>query len=162
MWTLRRKRLGVLGLAFKGDTDDIRESPAIAIIEALRKEGALVRVYDPAAMSKAKAVLHGSDVTYASDAYDAATGCDALLILTEWKEFANLDLERLRSVIKRPIVIDGRNLYATQQMADAGFIYHSIGRAIGVPEHMSSVAHHGEPKVRVTDSSSTHPAAVVV
>jgi UDPglucose 6-dehydrogenase len=155
LWTLRGKRLAVLGLAFKGETDDIRESPAIAIIETLRKEGALVRVYDPAAIQKAKAMLHGSDVTYASDPYDAATGCDALLILTEWKEFANLDLERLRSVIKRPIVIDGRNLYAVQQMTDAGFTYHSIGRTIGVPEHVSSVAHDSESKLELPDSSTT-------
>jgi UDPglucose 6-dehydrogenase len=162
LWTLRRKQLGVLGLAFKCDTDDIRESPAIAIIETLYKEGALVRVYDPAAVSKAKAVLNGNDITYASDPYDAAAGCDALLILTEWKEFANLDLKKLRSVIKRPIVIDGRNLYAAQQMTDAGFIYHSMGRATGVPEHLSSVPHDGESKLQLPDSSMTRPASVSV
>jgi UDPglucose 6-dehydrogenase len=136
-----------LGLAFKGDTDDIRESPALGIVEALLKEGAQVQVFDPAAMEKAKAVLDGTDVIYAQDAYDAASGCDALLILTEWREFAELDLERMRAALKHPIVIDGRNLYSAKRMADAGFMYHSIGRATGVPEHLSA-AHHGEPRLR--------------
>src|SRR6202789_3335553 len=92
LWTLRGKKLGVLGLAFKGDTDDIRESPAIAIIEALLREGAQIRVFDPAAQSRAMEVLPETGVVYAKDAYEAASGCDALLILTEWKEFAQLDL----------------------------------------------------------------------
>jgi UDPglucose 6-dehydrogenase len=147
LWTLRRKRLGILGLAFKGDTDDIRESPALGIVEALLKEGAHVQVFDPAAMEKAKAMLGGKDVTYAKDAYEAASGCDALLILTEWREFGELDLEKMRSVLKHPIVIDGRNMYSAKQMADAGLMYHSIGRAVGVPEHLSA-AHHGEPRLR--------------
>jgi UDPglucose 6-dehydrogenase len=140
LWTLRGKQLGVLGLAFKGGTDDLRESPALAIIEALLKEGAQVRAYDPAAMPRAKAVL-SDKVTYAEDAYAAAEGCDALLILTEWKEFANLDLAKIHAGLKYPIVIDGRNLYRTEQMTSAGLIYYSIGRATGVPEHMASMAH---------------------
>ena len=111
LWTLRGKQLGVLGLAFKGDTDDIRESPAIAIIEALLKEGAQIRVFDPAAKSRAVEVLPQSGMVYADDAYDAASGCDALLILTEWKEFADLNLPKIHSLLKYPIVIDGRNLY---------------------------------------------------
>jgi UDPglucose 6-dehydrogenase len=143
LWTLRRKRVGVLGLAFKGDTDDIRESPALSIVEELLKEGAQVQVFDPAAMDKAKSVLEGSDVVFAKDAYAAAAGCDALLILTEWREFAELDLEKLRNVLKHPIVVDGRNLYAPKRMADAGLMYHSIGRAIGVPEHLAEVHHVG-------------------
>jgi UDPglucose 6-dehydrogenase len=149
LWTLRGKRLAILGLAFKGDTDDIRESPAIAIVEALLKEGAQVRVYDPAAIPKAKAVLTGKDVAYASDPYDATAGCDALVILTEWQEFANLDLRRIRTLLKHPIVIDGRNLYQVGEMKDAGLIYYSIGRAVGIPEHMYSVAHQTEPGVQV-------------
>src|SRR6266581_4899618 len=93
LWTLRGKKLAVLGLAFKGATDDVRESPAIAIIEALLKEGAQVRAYDPAAMPKAKALLSANNsMSYANNAYDALVGCDAVLILTEWKEFADLDL----------------------------------------------------------------------
>ena len=141
LWTLRGKQLGVLGLAFKGDTDDIRESPAIAIIEALLKEGAQIRVFDPAAKSRAMEVLPQSGVVYASDAYDAATGCDALLILTEWKEFADLNLAKIHSLLKYPIVIDGRNLYDPERMAAAGLMYHSIGRASAIPQHMSSLAH---------------------
>jgi UDPglucose 6-dehydrogenase len=138
LWTLRGKRVGILGLAFKGDTDDVRESPALSIVEALLAEGARVQVYDPAAMEKAKTILTHSEVDYAKDAYEAAKGCDALLILTEWREFAELDLAKVRAALKHPIVIDGRNLYSAQQMADAGFIYHSVGRAVGVPEHLSA------------------------
>ena len=141
LWTLRGKKLGVLGLAFKGDTDDIRESPAIAIIEALLREGAQIRVFDPAAQSRAMEVLPETGVVYAKDAYEAASGCDALLILTEWKEFAQLDLAKVHSLLKYPIVIDGRNLYDPEQMANAGFIYHSIGRAAGIPQHMTDVVH---------------------
>jgi UDPglucose 6-dehydrogenase len=157
LWTLRGKQLGVLGLAFKGDTDDVRESPAIAIIEALLKEGAQIRVFDPAAQSRAKDVLPANGIVYATDAYDAASGCDALLILTEWKEFSELDLLKVHSLLKYPIVIDGRNLYEPGKMANAGLIYHSIGRALGVPEHMSSVAHHGgtEAASRATVAAST-------
>jgi UDPglucose 6-dehydrogenase len=142
LWTLRGKQLGVLGLAFKGDTDDIRESPAIAIIEALLKEGAQIRVFDPAARARAAELLPENGVTYATDAYDAAAGCDALLILTEWKEFASLDLARVHASLKYPIVIDGRNLYEPEQMAAAGLMYHSIGRASGIPQHMTAIAHH--------------------
>jgi UDPglucose 6-dehydrogenase len=138
LWTLRGKKVGVLGLAFKSDTDDVRESPALGIIEALLAEGARVQVYDPAAMENAKVFLSDSDVTYATDAYEAAKGCDALLILTEWREFAELDLTKIRAALKHPIVIDGRNLYSPAQLADAGFIYHSIGRAAGVPTHLSA------------------------
>jgi UDPglucose 6-dehydrogenase len=148
LWTLRGKQLGVLGLAFKGDTDDIRESPAIAIIEALLKEGAQVRVFDPAAKSRAMEVLPENGVVYAGDAYDAASGCDALLILTEWKEFADLNLAKIHSLLKYPIVIDGRNLYDPEQMAKAGLLYHSIGRAPGVPSHMSSIVHHVGTELR--------------
>lgn len=134
LWTLRGKKLAVLGLAFKGDTDDARESPAIAIIEALLKEGAQVRVFDPAAMGRARELLPQEGVNYCSGPYEAAKGADALLILTEWQEFANLDLEKLYPLLKYPIVIDGRNLYSPERMAGAGFQYHSIGRAAGVPE----------------------------
>jgi UDPglucose 6-dehydrogenase len=149
LWTLRGKRLGVLGLAFKGDTDDIRESPAIAIIQALVKEGAKIRTYDPAATGNAKNVLPADRVTYAKDPYDAAAGSDALLILTEWKEFASLDLPRLRSILKHPIIIDGRNLYSPEDMASAGLIYHSVGRAAGVPSHLSALAHPSAADSRV-------------
>jgi UDPglucose 6-dehydrogenase len=149
-----------LGLAFKGDTDDVRESPAIAIIEALLKEGAQVQVYDPAAMPKAKDVLPSKDVEYANDPYEAAATCDALLILTEWKEFSNLDLRRIRLLLKHPIVIDGRNLYPTDRMSSAGLIYHSIGRAVGVPESMSYAEKHRDTALQFPLPTLIRPAIV--
>ena len=133
LWTLRGKRLGVLGLAFKADTDDIRESPALEIIAALLREGAQICAYDPVAIPKAREVLNESGIFYATDPYTAAAGCDAVLILTEWKQFAQLDLKKLRSVVKHPIVIDGRNLYRPADMAQAGFAYHSMGRSVAMP-----------------------------
>jgi UDPglucose 6-dehydrogenase len=134
LWTLRGKRLGVLGLAFKADTDDVRESPAIAVIEALVQEGAQIKVYDPAAMANAKKLLSSPAVTYVENEYEAARGSDALLILTEWTQFAALDLRRVRLLLKYPIMIDGRNLYEPAAIADAGFSYHSIGRPTVHPE----------------------------
>ena len=127
LWTLRGKRLGVLGLAFKGGTDDIRESPAISVLQALLKEGCRITAYDPAAMERAKDVIK-SDVRFADSPYEAARGADALLILTEWQEFANLDLTRLAQELEFPIVIDGRNLYDPEVMAAHGFTYYSVGR----------------------------------
>jgi UDPglucose 6-dehydrogenase len=128
LWTLRGKKLAVLGLAFKGGTDDVRESPAISFVHKLLKEGCEVRAYDPAAMEKAREILAASAITYARNPYEAADGADALLILTDWKEFAELDLDRLREQLAYPIVIDGRNLFDPQVMAEHGFIYSSIGR----------------------------------
>jgi UDPglucose 6-dehydrogenase len=133
LWTLRGKRLGVLGLAFKGGTDDIRESPAILLVQTLLQEGCQIAAYDPAALERAREVLN-SNVEYASDAYEAARGADALLILTEWDEFASLDLDRLREQLKYPIVIDGRNLYDPEAMAAHGFTYYSVGRPATTPE----------------------------
>ena len=133
LWTLRGKKLGVLGLAFKGGTDDIRESPAILLIEALLREGCEVCAYDPAAQERAKEKL-GNQIRTTESAYEAARGCDALLILTEWEEFAALDLRQLRAEMKYPIIIDGRNLYDPQSMAAAGFTYYSVGRPSASPE----------------------------
>ncbi len=131
LWTLRGKRLGVLGLAFKGGTDDIRESPALLLVQELLREHCQVRAYDPAAMDRAKEVLK-SGVEFTKDAYEAATGADALLILTEWEEFACLDLDRLRKLLKYPIVLDGRNLYDPATMVEHGFSYYSVGRPAAV------------------------------
>jgi len=133
LWTLRGKRLGVLGLAFKGGTDDIRESPAVLLVQALLQEGCTLAAYDPAAMGRAREVLT-TGVEFAENAYDAAAGADALLILTEWEEFASLDLRRLNSKLRYPIVIDGRNLYDPETMAAHGFTYYSVGRAAALPE----------------------------
>ena len=126
LWVLKDKRLGVLGLAFKQNTDDVRLSPAIELCHRLQKEGARLRVHDPRAMEKAKAVLH--DVTYVEDLNDVAEGCDALVIATEWPEFKTLDLERARETLSHPIMFDGRNLFDPQEMEQLGFIYKSVGR----------------------------------
>jgi UDPglucose 6-dehydrogenase len=128
LWTIKGKRLAVLGLAFKSGTDDIRESPAINVIQELLQRDCQITVFDPAAMERTKAVL-GDVVTYAADAYSAMRDADALLILTEWKEFATLDLTHVRNLLKYPIVLDGRNLYKPAEMAAAGLNYYSIGRA---------------------------------
>ena len=129
LWTLRGKKVATLGLAFKGDTDDIRESPAIDIVRRLLEAGVSISAYDPAAMERAAAILPASEsLVYASDPYEAAQGADALVILTDWKEFARLDLQRLNQALKFPIVIDGRNLYKPEAMRDQGFTYVSVGR----------------------------------
>jgi UDPglucose 6-dehydrogenase len=133
LWTLRGKNLGVLGLAFKGGTDDIRESPALLILQTLLQEGCRVTAYDPAAMERTQEVM-SSSIKFAESSYEAARGADALLILTEWEEFSHLDLPRLRQELKYPIVIDGRNLYDPTLMAAQGFTYYSVGRAAAHPE----------------------------
>ena len=139
LWTLRGKRLGVLGLAFKGGTDDIRESPAIFLVQALLQEGSKITAYDPAAMERAREILGGA-ISFAASTYEAAHGADALLILTEWEEFANLNLSRLRGELKYPIVIDGRNLYDPEMMAAQGFTYYSVGRAAAHPDGVPAAA----------------------
>jgi UDPglucose 6-dehydrogenase len=129
LWTLRGKRLAALGLAYKGDTDDIRESPAIDVIKKLLEAGAIVSAYDPAAMDRAQSVLPPSEkLIYAPGIYEAAQDADAVLILTDWKQFAAIDLDRLKQAVRFPIVIDGRNLYNPQVMKDKGFSYISVGR----------------------------------
>ena len=122
LWTLRGKRIGILGLAFKGGTDDIRESPAVLLAQSLLQEGCQIAAYDPAAMGRAREILN-SNVDFVNSAYEAAAGADALLILTEWEEFGGLDLKRLYKELKYPIVIDGRNLYDPEIMAQRGFTY---------------------------------------
>jgi UDPglucose 6-dehydrogenase len=118
--------IGVLGLAFKPNTDDLREAPAIEIIHLLQSEGAKVKAFDPAAMDNARRVLPG--VELCPDAYAAAEGVDALLLLTHWSEFRRLDLRRVRERMRRPVLVDGRNFYDPAEMVELGFIYHSIGR----------------------------------
>ena len=141
LWTLRGKRLAALGLAFKGNTDDIRESPALDIIQRLLDAGASVTAYDPAAMERSREVLPPSEkLKYASGIYEAAQDADAVLILTDWKEFAEIDLVRLNQAVRFPIVIDGRNLYKPQDMQERGFTYVSVGRPA------SYQAQQGKPK----------------
>jgi UDPglucose 6-dehydrogenase len=126
MWVLKGKTLGVLGLAFKQNTDDVRSSPAVDLCHRLQKEGAALRVHDPQAMDKARAVL--KDVTYVADMNEVADGCDALVIATEWPQFKQLDLERARRTLTHPIIFDGRNLFDIEEMERLGFLYKSIGR----------------------------------
>jgi UDPglucose 6-dehydrogenase len=141
LWTLRGKRLAALGLAFKGDTDDIRESPAIALIRKLVEAGAIVSAYDPAAMDRAKGVMPPcGTLSYASGIYEAAKDADAVLILTDWKEFGAIDLARLNKTVRFPIVIDGRNLYKPQTMLEHGFTYVSVGRPVAY------LAQQGKPR----------------
>jgi UDPglucose 6-dehydrogenase len=131
LWVLKDKTIGVLGLAFKQNTDDIRSSPALDLCYRLQKEGAILRVHDPKAMEKAKAVL--KDATYVEDMNEVADGCDALVIATEWNEFKKLDLERARKALTHPILFDGRNLFDPAEMERLGFIYKSIGRSPSKP-----------------------------
>ena len=134
LWTLRGKRLAVLGLAFKGDTDDVRESPAIDLVEMLLGEGCSICAFDPAGMERAKLELPPSAaLRYAASVEDAAKDADALLILTDWNEFANLDLRKLHAQMRYPIVVDGRNLYDPQVMLESGFTYLSVGRSAVTP-----------------------------
>jgi UDPglucose 6-dehydrogenase len=126
LWIIKDKRIAVLGLAFKPDTDDMRNAPALEIIKALKNEGALVRVYDPKAMDKAKPLL--DKVNFYRDPYLACSGCDCLIICTDWPEFKELDLKKLKKLLKRPLIIDGRNIFDPQKMLRAGFTYICIGR----------------------------------
>ena len=124
---VRNKIIAILGLTFKPNTDDMREAPSIALIAALQDLGAKIRGHDPVGNDQAKLVL--TDVIYFDDAYACARGADAIIILTEWEQFRALDLERLRSSMARPIIVDLRNVYSQDVMARHGFSYHSIGRA---------------------------------
>lgn len=126
LWVLKGKKIGVLGLAFKQNTDDVRMSPAVELCRRLLGEGAELRAHDPKAMKKAAPLLEG--VTLVDDMNDVAEGCDALVIATEWPQFADLDLERARKGLTHPIMFDGRNLFDPAKMEELGFIYKSIGR----------------------------------
>lgn len=128
LWTLKGKKLAVLGLAFKNGTDDIRESPAMAIVKALLREGCVITAHDPAAMERAAQELPEGAVKFAADPYDALRDADACLLLTEWEDFGALDLPRVKSLLRYPIVVDGRNLFSPAKMRAAGLNYYSIGR----------------------------------
>ncbi len=131
---LAGKTVALLGLSFKPETDDMRESASIPITETLIAEGARVRAYDPVAMDNAKKILPDG-VEYCSDSYDAVTGADALVIITEWNQFRSLDLERIKAATHGRVVIDLRNVCSPERMADSGFDYHDIGRgALDLPE----------------------------
>ncbi|PYQ47671.1 MAG: hypothetical protein DMF59_18275 [Acidobacteria bacterium] len=124
--SVKGKTIAILGLAFKPETDDMRDSPAIPLITGLQKEGATIRAYDPQAIDNAARIF--SNVKFCRDAYETAEGADALVIATEWNEFRALKLERIRTLLKQPVIIDLRNVYDPQRMKSEGFTYVSVGR----------------------------------
>jgi UDPglucose 6-dehydrogenase len=123
---LRGKTIGVLGLAFKPNTDDMREAPSIDVIRNLQRKGAIVRAYDPVAMDRAADMLDGVEMK--QNAYAVAEDADALLLVTEWNEFKNLDLERIKRSMAQPVLIDGRNIWDPAQARELGFEYAGVGR----------------------------------
>ena len=124
---LRGQVIGLLGLSYKPNTDDVREAPAIDVIENLLQKGADVRAYDPKAMPVLKAQMNS--IQYCTDAYAVATGADALLVVTEWDEFRQLDLDRIKSLMRRPVIVDGRNIFDPGAMRERGFVYRGVGRS---------------------------------
>ncbi len=141
LWTLKGKHLAVLGLAFKGGTDDVRESPAIALVRCLLREGCTITAYDPAAIPRARNEF-GDDaaIHFAENAYEALRDADAALVLTDWEEFLSLDFTKVRSLLRQPILFDGRNLYDPEQMQGLGFCYFSVGRHDVTPEESAEKA----------------------
>ncbi len=127
---LKGKTVGVLGLAFKPNTDDLREAKSLEIVRFLRERGAKIRAYDPVAMEGARSLLADSDggIKFCDSAFDAAEGADALVVVTEWNEFKLLNMEKLKSLLAAPIIFDGRNIYSPQKLKALGIEYHSIGR----------------------------------
>jgi UDPglucose 6-dehydrogenase len=124
--TLRNQVVGLLGLAFKPNTDDLREAPSLEIAALLMERGAQVRAYDPAASNRAKTLL--PEIEYRRDAYAVARGADGLIVVTEWNEFRNLDLARIKRSMRRPVIVDGRNIYEPARMRELGFVYQGMGR----------------------------------
>jgi len=153
------KTLAVLGLTFKPNTDDMRDSPALAILPALCEAGAAVRAFDPEGMAEAKKLM--PELDYCNDAYATMAGADALVLITEWNEFRALDLGRVKSLLRHPVVVDLRNIYEPDEMRGAGLVYHSIGRPAAEPttEAAAGLVYHsigrpsGEPPVE-------HPAGL--
>ena len=140
---MRGKKIAVWGLAFKPNTDDVRFAPSIAVVRSLLDEGAEVRAYDPEAMEKAKPVL--PNITYCSDPYQAAEGADAIVIVTEWDEFRQMDWRRLLSTVEHALIIDGRNMFSPEEVSRRGFRYISVGRP--------PVLHVQNGSVAIEDSS---------
>jgi len=133
LWVLREKRIAVWGLTFKPDTDDVRSSVAVELIDSMLHEGAHVSVYDPKGMDKAGELKAVADAKFEKSALDAVNGAEALVIATEWPEFANIDFAEVKKQMTTPIVFDGRNLLNPETMGELGFHYHSIGRASVIP-----------------------------
>lgn len=124
--SVRGKSLAVWGLSFKPNTDDLRDAPSLTILPALAAQGAKLRAYDPVSMPKARSLFKGTK--FCRDPYEAAQGAEAVLLLTEWNEFKQVDFQKLKAIVKQPILVDGRNMYEAQEMAEKGFEYHGMGR----------------------------------
>ena len=135
--TVEGRKIAVLGVTFKPNTDDMREAPSLDILPALQEAGAKVCAYDPEGMAEAEPLLPG--VEWAEGAYGTMEGADAVVIITEWNEFRLLDLDRIRKLLRQPLMIDLRNIYNSNEMADAGFVYHSIGRPDAAPKPVLAV-----------------------
>lgn len=135
--TLHGKTIGILGLAFKPNTDDMREAPSIEVIHLLTNEGARIKAYDPVAMEVAKGIM--PDVIYCADPYQVAEGSDALIVVTEWNEFQHLDMVRIKELMREPVLIDGRNIYDPQKVGQLGFIYRGVGRGYEGPALVAEV-----------------------
>jgi len=126
LWNLRGKKIGVLGLAFKPNTDDMRFAPSITIINRLIDDGAMVKAYDPVSMERAKKIM--PDITYCDSVYDVAADVDAIVLVTEWSEFEKMDLQKVKKAMRQPVFVDGRNVFDPEKMKELGFIYSGIGR----------------------------------
>jgi UDPglucose 6-dehydrogenase len=164
---LRDRRIGILGLAFKAGTDDLRESPAIEILRVLLDEGCLITAFDPIAMPRAmeelRTPLTEGSLEMVSDPYAVATDADAMLILTDSNEFANLDLRRLRIQMRLPVIIDGRNLYHPKEMKAAGFTYYSVGRApVVAVDHVGAIPEPASEHIRPFTSPATNELAILM
>jgi UDPglucose 6-dehydrogenase len=144
--TLHGKTVGVLGLAFKPNTDDMRESPAVEIIHLLRNEGTTVKAFDPVAVPRARELV--PEITYCDDVYEVAEGSDALVVVTDWNEFKHLDLDRIKASMAAPVFIDGRNIYEPMKMQELGFVYRGIGRGYekAEPGRAAEVLNVGEAR----------------
>jgi UDPglucose 6-dehydrogenase len=138
--TLNGRTVGMWGLAFKPNTDDMRGAPSLDLLHMLRGEGARVKAYDPVAMDRARQII--PELQLADDAYAAARDVDALVVVTEWNEFKNVDLPRVRDSMRRPVVIDGRNLYDPIAMTGLGFVYRGVGRGQSGSGHLTGEAPH--------------------
>jgi UDPglucose 6-dehydrogenase len=136
---LKGKIIGLLGLSFKPNTDDMRDAPSVTIAQKLQADGATIRAYDPVAMQVAQSLLPGVEMM--PDPYTLAQGCDALVIMTEWNEFKQLDKPRLRDLMRHPVLYDGRNLYEPDEMVKFGFIYRGVGRGYDVMSQEKGAEH---------------------
>ncbi len=150
--TLHGKTIGILGLAFKPNTDDMREAPSIEVIHLLTSEGARIKAYDPVAMEVAKGIL--PEITYCQDAYEVAKDSDALIVVTEWNEFKHLDMARIKSLMRQPVLIDGRNIYDPQKAGELGFIYRGVGRGYEEKNALPAKIMHGERIEEIEEAAS--------